>query len=73
LLCVNNCKCKFCFLQTDGDEDEDEEDDEDWINEDPTALEDYSTPLDADDCTIDEYIIFKEVLAGTVASTHLII
>jgi importin-7 len=54
----------FYFVQTDGDDDEDEDDDEDWINEDPTALEDYSTPLDADDCNIDEYIIFKEVLAG---------
>ncbi|XP_059474661.1 importin-7 isoform X2 [Neocloeon triangulifer] len=51
-------------IMTEGGDDDDEDDDEDWMNEDPTALEDYSTPLDADDCNIDEYIIFKEVLAG---------
>ncbi|XP_077995074.1 importin-7-like [Glandiceps talaboti] len=38
------------------------EDDEDGYEE--TALESYNTPLDDDDCPIDEYMIFKEVLQG---------
>ncbi|XP_065333420.1 importin-7 [Cloeon dipterum] len=50
-------------IMNDGD-DGDDDDDEDWMNEDPTALEDFSTPLDAEDCNIDEFIIFKEVMAG---------
>lgn len=27
-----------------------------------TALETYSTPLDEEDCDVDEYIVFKEVM-----------
>uniref|UniRef100_A0A1B6E1F9 Importin N-terminal domain-containing protein n=1 Tax=Clastoptera arizonana TaxID=38151 RepID=A0A1B6E1F9_9HEMI len=40
----------------------DESDDEDYEPPEETALELYTTPLDEDNCTIDEYVIFKEVL-----------
>ncbi|KAK4008612.1 importin-7 [Daphnia magna] len=43
--------------EEDGDDDEDEDDDEE-----ETALEGYTTPLDVENCEIDEYIIFKQVL-----------
>jgi hypothetical protein len=48
----------------DGDEDgeEDDDDDDDDEEEEETALEGYTTPLDVDNCEIDEYIIFKQVL-----------
>lgn len=35
--------------------------DSDYENED-TVLEAYSTPLDEEDCDIDEYMVFKEVM-----------
>jgi len=41
------------------DDDEDEDDD---LETEETALETYATPLDADDCPVDEYIIFKEIM-----------
>lgn len=44
----------------DDDYEDDDDDDDDGTAE--TALDTYTTPLDADDCPIDEYIIFKEVL-----------
>lgn len=45
--------------EDDEEEGSDEDDDED---EEETALEGYTTPLDADNCDIDEYVIFKQVL-----------
>ena len=44
----------------DGDSDSDEEDEYDGCEE--TSLEAYTTPLDDDDCDVDEYNIFKQVL-----------
>jgi len=41
----------------DGDTDDGEE-----VEEEETALESYETPLDKDDCLVDEYQIFKSVL-----------
>lgn len=42
---------------------EDESDDEDYDEEnEETALEMYTTPLDEETCDIDEYVVFKEVL-----------
>ena len=41
----------------DGDSDDDEGDDDE-----ETALESYETPLDKNDCVIDEHQIFKSVL-----------
>jgi len=49
----------------DGDSDDDYED-EDEAEE--TALECYLTPLDKDDCPVDEYQIFRTVLANLEAS-----
>lgn len=43
----------------DDDDDEDEEDDEE-----ETALESFTTPLDDEDCPVDEYQVFKEVMHG---------
>ena len=43
----------------DGDSDSDEEDEYDGCEE--TSLEAYTTPLDDDDCDVDEYNIFKQV------------
>lgn len=45
------------------DEDEDDDDDDDdYSAGEETALECYATPLDDDECPVDEYVIFKEVL-----------
>ncbi|XP_078669832.1 importin-7-like isoform X1 [Branchiostoma floridae x Branchiostoma belcheri] len=38
-------------------------DDEDWEDDaEETPLESYLTPLDEDDCTVDEFVIFKSVM-----------
>lgn len=51
----------FVFLQANGDiSDDDDEDELDEIEE--TALESYETPLDKEDCPVDEYAIFKSLL-----------
>merc|ERR1711928_90618 len=42
--------------------DSDEDDEYDGCEE--TSLEAYTTPLDEDDCDVDEYNIFKQVLGG---------
>ena len=44
------------------DDEDDDDDDDDFSAGEETALECYATPLDDDDCPIDEYVIFKEVL-----------
>jgi hypothetical protein len=55
----------FNFVQ----EDDDDDDDSDYSAGEETALECYSTPLDDDECTVDEYIIFKEVLQSKPKTT----
>lgn len=50
----------------DGDSDSDEDDEYDGCEE--TSLEAYTTPLDDDDCEVDEYNIFKQVLGGLQTS-----
>ena len=48
-----------------GQDDDDDDDDDDEIDEaEETALEGYETPLDTDECTIDEYQIFKTIFEG---------
>jgi len=42
----------------------DEDDDSDFSVDDETVLESYSTKLDADDCDVDEYLIFKDVITA---------
>ena len=44
------------------DEDTDDDSDDDYEANEETALESYTTPLDEENCNIDEYIVFKEVL-----------
>ncbi|XP_069364625.1 importin-7-like isoform X2 [Maniola hyperantus] len=44
-------------------EEYDSEDDEDDFEPDETAIECYTTPLDENDCTVDEYIKFKNTLS----------
>jgi len=45
-------------------------DDENEVDEEETALESYQTPLDKDDCPVDEYQIFKSVLESTSLMFH---
>lgn len=43
--------------------DEDDDDDDEYDDEaEETALESYTTPLDADDCLVDEYQVFMQVM-----------
>jgi hypothetical protein len=61
---VVSAKAPFPITAVIKDEEE-EEDDEDEYDDDgleETALESYTTPLDEDDCPVDEYNIFKEVM-----------
>ena len=47
------------------DEEEDDSDsDDDYDGCEETSLEAYTTPLDEDDCPVDEYNIFKDVLGA---------
>ncbi|XP_023937974.2 importin-7 [Bicyclus anynana] len=48
--------------------DSDDDDDDEDFEPDETAIECYTTPLDEDDCTIDEYIKFKNTLSNLSAS-----
>ncbi|CAN0425651.1 LOW QUALITY PROTEIN: importin-7-like [Lethenteron reissneri] len=43
------------------DDDDDDDDDDEW-EEDETALEEYTTPIDDEDTGIDEYQVFRGVL-----------
>ncbi|KFM76182.1 Importin-7, partial [Stegodyphus mimosarum] len=52
---------------TDDDEATDDEDEEDDGAEE-TALEGYTTPLDDEDTSVDEYVIFKEVMNNLKAN-----
>ncbi|XP_031329759.1 importin-7-like [Photinus pyralis] len=44
------------------DDEEDSDSDSDYEPNEETALETYTTPLDEDNCEIDEYFVFKEVM-----------
>ncbi|KAJ4429638.1 hypothetical protein ANN_21839, partial [Periplaneta americana] len=44
------------------DEGTDDDSDDDYEANEETALESYTTPLDEENCNVDEYIVFKEVL-----------
>ena len=54
----------------DADSDSDEEDEYDGCEE--TSLEAYTTPLDDDDCEVDEYNIFKQVRLMMISWTDII-
>jgi hypothetical protein len=46
------------------DESDSDDDDDDYDGVEETSLEAYSTPLDEDDCPVDEYNVFKDVLGA---------
>jgi len=50
------------------DEDSDSDEDDEYDGCEETSLEAYTTPLDEDDCDVDEYNIFKQVLGGLQGS-----
>ncbi|CAG0897126.1 unnamed protein product [Darwinula stevensoni] len=45
---------------------DDDDDDSDFLPSDEESLETFTTPLDIDDCPIDEYLVFKDVLQSHV-------
>nr|CAD7199735.1 unnamed protein product [Timema douglasi] len=49
-------------------EEDDDSDDEDYEPNEETALEGYTTPLDEENCLVDEYVIFKEILQNIQAN-----
>ncbi|XP_076030766.1 importin-7 msk isoform X2 [Oratosquilla oratoria] len=66
---INKTTCPFQIKTSfQDDEDEDEDDDDELDDIDETALESFTTPLDKDDCDVDEYCVFKEVMQGLEAS-----
>jgi len=52
----------------DDDDDDDEDSDDDYDACEETSLEAYTTPLDEDDCIVDEYTIFKDLLINLESS-----
>jgi len=50
-------------MSTEDDDDYEDEDDDDEDNEE-TPLECFGTPLDEEDCVVDEYVVFKEVIVA---------
>ncbi|XP_071034336.1 importin-7 isoform X2 [Parasteatoda tepidariorum] len=50
------------------DDDETSDDEEAYEEAEETALESYVTPLDDEDCAIDEYVIFKEIMQSLKTS-----
>lgn len=57
---VQSAECPFPVSATIQDDDDGEE--EHCAETEETALESYTTPLDDEDCPVDEYIVFKEIL-----------
>lgn len=45
-------------------EDISDDDDSDYEANEETLLETYTTPLDEEDCEVDEYMAFKQVMTG---------
>merc|ERR1719192_6935 len=54
-------------IEDEGDDDDDD-DEEDYDGCEETSLEAYTTPLDDEDCPVDEYSIFKDVLGAIQGS-----
>lgn len=50
------------LYQINNDDDSSDDDSLDDNEAEETALESYQTPLDEDNCPVDEYIIFKQIL-----------
>ena len=62
----------LCRVIVSQDEDTDDESDDEYEANEETALESYTTPLDEDTCSIDEYVVFKEVLQSMYQKIFLI-
>ena len=54
-------------LEDDSDGEYDDEDDSDACDEE-TNLESYTTPLDEEDCEVDEFMVFKTTITGMLVS-----
>lgn len=53
----------LCLIHSLSHLQEEEDDDDDSDDEmDETALESFTTPLDREDCEVDEYCVFKDVM-----------
>ncbi|KAG8278408.1 hypothetical protein J6590_021310 [Homalodisca vitripennis] len=50
------------------DDASDEDSDEDYAPPEETVLESYTTPLDEENCIVDEYVAFKEILQSLQAA-----
>lgn len=46
------------------DDTSDDDDDSDYEPNEETVLESYTTPLDDEDCDVDEYLAFKQVMTS---------
>lgn len=53
------------------DDDEDDDSDSDYEPNEETILETFTTPLDEEECDIDEYIVFKEVMQRKPRNSYL--
>merc|ERR1719348_2542871 len=59
---------KRAYAARDAEDDSDEDDDDEYDACEETSLEAYTTPLDDEDCPVDEYNIFREVLGSLQTS-----
>jgi len=50
-------------LEKSANEEDDSDDDDEYDEAEETALESYETPLDKDDCPVDEFNIFKTLIS----------
>lgn len=56
----------FAITATLQEEEDDEDDSDDEMDE--TALESFTTPLDREECEVDEYCVFKDVMQNLEAN-----
>ncbi|XP_049829348.1 importin-7 isoform X1 [Schistocerca gregaria] len=61
-------KANSPFTITTSIQDDDSDSDDEFEANEETALESYTTPLDEENCDVDEYIVFKEVMQNIQAS-----
>lgn len=60
---VNNASLPITATINDIEDDSDD-DDSDYKVSDETVLESYTTPLDEENCELDEFILFKDVMSS---------
>lgn len=54
-------------------DDTSDDDDSDFEPNEETVLESYTTPLDEENCEVDEYQTFKQIMAGNMAIVFIFI